>query len=98
MVDGEMHGDTALDPALRDYLLPGSKLEGEANILIMPSIDAANIAYNLLKKLANGLTVGPMLIGAELPAHVITNSVTARGIVNMTALAVVDAQERETAG
>ncbi|WP_425406009.1 NADP-dependent malic enzyme [Hwanghaeella sp.] len=98
MVDGEMHGDTALDPVLRDYLLPDSKLEGEANILIMPSIDAANIAYNLLKKLANGLTVGPMLIGAAQPAHVITNSVTARGIVNMTALAVVDAQQHQAAG
>ncbi len=90
--DGEMHADTALDQGLRDTLLPGSKLQGEANILIMPSIDAANIAYNVVKKLANGLTVGPMLIGAGKPAHVLTNSVTARGIVNMSALAVVDAQ------
>jgi len=93
-VDGEMHADTALDQGLRDSLLPGSKLKGEANILIMPSIDAANIAYNVVKKLANGLTVGPMLIGASKPAHVLTNSVTARGIVNMSALAVVDAQAR----
>lgn len=92
-VDGEMHGDTALDPELRAQLLPSSHLEGEANILIMPSLDAANISYNLVKKLGNGLTVGPMLIGAARPAHVLTNSVTARGIVNMTALAVVDAQE-----
>ena len=98
-VDGEMHADTALDPALREMLLPDSRLSGEANILIMPSIDAANIAYNVLKKrLANGLTVGPMLVGTSKPAHVLTNSVTARGIVNMSALAVVDAQEEAAKG
>lgn len=96
-VDGEMHGDAALDQNLRDKLLPESKLKGEANILIMPSIDAANISYNVIKKLANGLNVGPMLIGTAKPAHVLTNSVTARGIVNMSALAVVDAQEGEAA-
>ena len=92
-VDGEMHADAALDPALRDMLLPECRLTGEANIMIMPSIDAANIAYNVVKRLANGLTVGPMLVGTAKPAHVLTNSVTARGIVNMSALAVVDAQE-----
>ncbi|MDJ0685422.1 MAG: NADP-dependent malic enzyme [Alphaproteobacteria bacterium] len=92
--DGEMHADAALSAELRAALLPASHLKSEANILIMPSLDAANISYNLLKMLGNGLSVGPMLIGAALPAHVLTNSATARGIVNMTALAVVDAQEQ----
>ncbi len=96
--DGEMHGDTALDAFHRETLLPSSRLKGDANIFIMPGIDSANISYNLLKHLANGLSVGPMLIGSRLPAHVLTTSVTARGIVNMSALAVVDAQDQKPKG
>jgi malate dehydrogenase (oxaloacetate-decarboxylating)(NADP+) len=92
-VDGEMHGDSALNPALRERVLPHSRLKGEANVLIMPNLDAANIAYQMTKVLADALPVGPILIGAARPAHILTPSVTARGVINMTALAVVEAQE-----
>ncbi|HUI95098.1 MAG TPA: NADP-dependent malic enzyme [Xanthobacteraceae bacterium] len=91
-IDGEMHGDAALSPVLRDRVLPHSRLKGEANLLIMPNLDAANIAYQMIKVLADALPVGPILIGAARPAHVLTPSVTARGVVNMTAVAVVEAQ------
>ena len=91
-VDGEMHGDAALDPEIRHNVFPRSKLRGAANLVICPSLDAASIAFNLLKTAADGLHVGPMLLGTALPAHVLTPSVTARGITNMTALAVVEAQ------
>jgi malate dehydrogenase (oxaloacetate-decarboxylating)(NADP+) len=91
-VDGEMHGDAALSSVLRDRALPHSRIKGEANVLIMPNLDAANIAYQMIKVLADGLPVGPILIGAARPAHIVTPSVTARGIVNMTAVAVVEAQ------
>jgi malate dehydrogenase (oxaloacetate-decarboxylating)(NADP+) len=94
-VEGEMHADAALDPELRATIFPDSKLQGPANLLIMPTLDAANIAYNTIKMLGDGLSVGPILVGAAKPAHVLTPSVTARGIVNMTALAVVDAQIQE---
>jgi malate dehydrogenase (oxaloacetate-decarboxylating)(NADP+) len=91
-VDGEMHADAALEPAQRDRAYPHSRLKGEANVLIFPSLDAANIAYEAIRVLADALPVGPILIGAARPAHVLTPSVTARGIVNMTAVAVVEAQ------
>ncbi|HIJ38325.1 MAG TPA: NADP-dependent malic enzyme [Rhodospirillaceae bacterium] len=91
-VEGEMHADLALSEELRSRLFPDSKLKGEANLLIMPNLDAANIALNLLKMLADGLSVGPILMGIAQPAHIVTQSVTVRGLVNMTALAVVDAQ------
>jgi len=93
-VDGEMHGDLALDAnARRDYM-PRSSLEGEANLLVLPNIDAANIAYNLLKTAAGGgIAIGPVLLGAAMPVHVLTASTTVRRIVNMTALAVADANE-----
>lgn len=94
-VDGEMHADTALNQELRDTLLPGAKLTGDANLMVMPSLDAANISYNMVKMLGDGLSVGPILVGSALPAHVLTPSLTARGIVNMTAIAVVDAQKHE---
>jgi len=94
-VDGEMQGDTALSQMLRDNKYPNSRLHGEANLLIMPNLDAANIAYQLIKILADALPVGPILIGPDHPAHVLTTSVTARGVVNMTAVAVVEAQARE---
>ncbi|QOZ77440.1 NADP-dependent malic enzyme [Bradyrhizobium sp. CCBAU 53351] len=92
--DGEMQGDTALSSAARRMVLPHSKLEGEANILIMPTLDTANVAYQMIKSLADALPVGPILIGPARPAHILTPSVTARGILNMTAVAVVEAQER----
>ncbi|MCS6763562.1 MAG: NADP-dependent malic enzyme [Candidatus Protistobacter heckmanni] len=91
-VDGEMHGDAALDPTLRASVVSDSSLKGESNLLVLPNIDAANIAYNLLKTAAgNGIAIGPMLLGAAKPAHILTASATVRRIVNMTALAVVDA-------
>jgi len=90
--DGEMHGDSALIPAERERIFPYSRLKGEANILIMPNLDAANIAYQMIKVLADAVPVGPILLGAARPAHILTPSVTARGIVNMTAFTVVEAQ------
>jgi malate dehydrogenase (oxaloacetate-decarboxylating)(NADP+) len=92
-VDGEMDGESALNPAYRDRVYPHSRLKGEANVLIMPNLDAANIAYELIKVLGDALPVGPILIGAARPAHILTPSVTARGVVNMTAVAVVECQE-----
>jgi malate dehydrogenase (oxaloacetate-decarboxylating)(NADP+) len=91
-VDGEMHADAALVQAIRDRAVPDSKLTGTANLLIMPTLDAANIAFNLLKAAADGLPIGPMLLGMSKPIHVVVPSVTARGIVNLSALAVVEAQ------
>jgi malate dehydrogenase (oxaloacetate-decarboxylating)(NADP+) len=91
-VDGEMHGDTALDADYRRGLMPMSTLTGEANLLVLPNIDAANIAYNLLKTAAGGgIAIGPLLLGAAKPVHILTASATVRRIVNMTALAVADA-------
>jgi malate dehydrogenase (oxaloacetate-decarboxylating)(NADP+) len=91
--DGEMQGATALSQIKRDYVLPQSRLEGVANVLIMPNLDAAHVAYQMIKELADGLPVGPILIGPARPAHILTRSVTARGILNMTAVAAVEAQE-----
>ena len=91
-VDGEMHGDVALDGAARKVLMPNSTLHGDANLLVLPNIDAANIAYNLLKTAAGGnIAIGPVLLGAAKPVHVLTASTTVRRIVNMTALTVADA-------
>jgi malate dehydrogenase (oxaloacetate-decarboxylating)(NADP+) len=91
-VDGELHGDTALDPAVRAELMPDSPLIGEANLLVLPNIDAANISYNLLKTTAGGgIAIGPVLLGAAKPVHILTPSATVRRIVNMTALTVADA-------
>jgi malate dehydrogenase (oxaloacetate-decarboxylating)(NADP+) len=91
-VDGEMHGDVALDAAARQALMPNSRLVGDANLLVLPNIDAANIAYNLLKTAAGGnIAVGPVLLGAAKPVHILTSSTTVRRIVNMTALTVADA-------
>jgi malate dehydrogenase (oxaloacetate-decarboxylating)(NADP+) len=92
-VDGEMHGDVALDAAARRQLMPRSTLHGDANLLVLPNIDAANIAYNLLKTAAGGgIAVGPVLLGAAKPVHILTPSATVRRIVNMTALTVADAE------
>ena len=91
-VDGEMHGDMALDGAARAALMPRSTLSGDANLLVLPNIDAANIAYNLLKTAAGGgIAIGPVLLGAARPVHILTPSATVRRIVNMTALTVADA-------
>ncbi len=91
-VDGEMHGDSALDATARAESMPFSALSGEANLLVMPNIDAANIAYNLLKTTAGGgIAIGPVLLGAAKPVHILTPSATVRRIVNMTALTVADA-------
>jgi malate dehydrogenase (oxaloacetate-decarboxylating)(NADP+) len=91
-IDGEMHGDAALDAEIRRAVFPNATLSGPANLLVMPDLDAANIAYNLLKTAAGGnIAIGPILLGAAKPAHIITPSTTVRRIVNMTALTVVDA-------
>ena len=91
-VDGEMHGDVALDGKARATLMPHSTLAGDANLLVMPNIDAANISYNLLKTAAGGnIAIGPVLLGAAQPVHILTASTTVRRIVNMTALTVADA-------
>ncbi len=91
-VDGEMHGDTALDMAFRNKTIPDCRLTGDANLLVMPNIEAANISYNLLKTTAgNNVAIGPILLGCAKPVHVLTPSATVRRIVNMAALAVVDA-------
>ena len=91
-VDGEMHGDTALDADYRKKIMPHSALSGEANLLVLPNIDAANISYNLLKTAAGGgIAIGPVLLGAAQPVHILTPSATVRRIVNMTALTVADA-------
>jgi malate dehydrogenase (oxaloacetate-decarboxylating)(NADP+) len=96
-VDGEMQGDAALSEDVRKVVFPNSKLQGDANLLIMPSVDAANISFNLLKIVGGaGITVGPILLGCARPVHILTPHATVRRLVNMTALAVVDAQETES--
>jgi malate dehydrogenase (oxaloacetate-decarboxylating)(NADP+) len=90
-VDGEMHGDAALDPDIRLQVFPHAKVSGQANLLVMPTLDAANISFNLLKTSAgDGLTVGPLLLGAARPAHILTPTATVRRIINMTALLSVE--------
>ena len=98
-VDGEMHGDTALDESVRRAILADSTLTGSANLLVMPNIDAANISYNLLKTAAgNGIAIGPILLGCNAPAHILTPSTTVRRIVNMATLTVVEASATGAAG
>ncbi len=89
--EGEMHADAALSAQIREITYPQSRLQGSANLLIMPDIDAAHISYNLLKMLGGGVSIGPMLVGAARPAHVVTTSITVRGLVNMAAIAVTEA-------
>jgi len=92
-VEGEMHGDAAISEEVRRVTFPNSMMKGEANLLIMPSLDAANIAFNLLKTASgDGITIGPILLGAREPAHILTPTATVRRIINMTAVAVVDSQ------
>jgi malate dehydrogenase (oxaloacetate-decarboxylating)(NADP+) len=95
-VEGEMHADAALSEEVRLAAFPESRLRGEANLLVMPTLDAANISFNLLKTVGGyGITVGPVLLGAAKPVHILTPTATVRRIINMTALAVVDAQDNE---
>ena len=91
-IDGEMHGDTALSPSIREMIMPNSTLKGEANLLVMPNIESANISFNVLKVIAEGTSIGPILMGIAKPGYVLTASATARSVVNMTALACVGAQ------
>jgi malate dehydrogenase (oxaloacetate-decarboxylating)(NADP+) len=91
-VEGEMHGDAALDEKIRMKIFPNSRLKGEANLLIMPTLDAANITFNLIKTISGeGITVGPILLGAAKTVHILTPTTTVRRLVNMAALASVDA-------
>ena len=97
-VEGEMRADSALSEPLRERLFPNSRLKGKANLMVMPSLDAANIALNLLRGLGEGQTIGPILLGCARPAHILSPAVTVRGIINMTAVAAVEAQDRKPHG
>jgi malate dehydrogenase (oxaloacetate-decarboxylating)(NADP+) len=94
-VDGEMMADTAWDEALRKRIFPNTTMEGVANLLVMPNLDAANIGYNLVRVATNGVAIGPILMGLDKPAHILTPASSARRVVNMTAIAAVDAQIRK---
>jgi len=88
-----MHGDSAISESLRRHVMPDSTLSGEANLLVFPNLDAANITLGVVKTMTDGLHVGPILLGTALPAHILSPSVTSRGVVNMAALAVVEASQ-----
>jgi malate dehydrogenase (oxaloacetate-decarboxylating)(NADP+) len=96
-VEGEMHGDAAVAEDVRNRIFPNSRLKGSANLLVMPTLDAANIAVELLRSLGDGQPIGPILLGLQYAAHIVTPSVTVRGLVNMSAVAVYDAQVTEEA-
>ena len=96
-VEREMHADAAIDEEVRNRIFPEAKLTGAANLLIMPSLDAANIAFNFAKASGEGLHIGPILLGAAEPAHVLTPAATARTVLNMTAIATVEAEARARA-
>ncbi len=93
-IDGEMQGDTAWDEALRKQIMPNSTLKGRANLFVLPNLEAANIAYNLVRVFTDGVAIGPILMGISKPVHILTTSVTSRRVMNMTAIAAVDAQIR----
>jgi malate dehydrogenase (oxaloacetate-decarboxylating)(NADP+) len=97
-VEGEMHVDAALMPEIRERMFPDSRLTGAANLLVLPDLDAANAAYNLTRVMTDGIGIGPILMGMAKPAHVLTPSATVRRVVNMTAIAAVEAQIREQRG
>lgn len=95
-VEGEMHGDAALDENIRQFAFPGSRFKGSANLLIMPNLDAANISFNLLKATSgNHVTIGPILLGGAKPVHILTPTATTRRLINMTALTVAEIQQQE---
>jgi malate dehydrogenase (oxaloacetate-decarboxylating)(NADP+) len=91
-IEGEMHANAAISAEIRERIFPHSLLKGSANLLILPNLDAANIAFTMLQVLGDGLAIGPILLGMNRPAHIVTPSVTVRGLVNMSAVAVYDAQ------
>jgi malate dehydrogenase (oxaloacetate-decarboxylating)(NADP+) len=97
-VDGEMQADTAWDESLRQRIFPNTTLSGRANLYVMPNLDAANITYNMVRVMTDGVAIGPILMGVDKPAHILTPSSTVRRVVNMTAIAVVDAQIRAAQG
>jgi malate dehydrogenase (oxaloacetate-decarboxylating)(NADP+) len=94
-IEGEMQADAALSAEIRREIFPNSRLRGPANLLVMPTLDAANISLKMLKTLGEGLSIGPILLGARRAAHILTPSATVRGILNMAAVAAVDAQKNE---
>src|SRR5262249_42773443 len=97
--EGELHGDAALSQEIRSRFLPDSRLSGEANLLVLPNLDAAHILFNVLKMPGgSGVTVGPILLGAAMPVHILTPSATVRRVVNMTALSVADVAAVRAAG
>jgi malate dehydrogenase (oxaloacetate-decarboxylating)(NADP+) len=96
--DGEMHVDAALNQDVRERIFPDSRLTGAANLLVLPNLDAANTAYNLTRVMTDGIGIGPVLMGLAKPAHVLTPSATVRRVVNMTAIAAVEAQIRAARG
>jgi malate dehydrogenase (oxaloacetate-decarboxylating)(NADP+) len=97
-IEGEMHADAALSPFIREEIFPNSRLSGAANLLVMPGLDAANIAFNMLKVVSGTVAISPILLGAAMPAHIVTPSVTVRGLLNMSAIAIVDAARRSLNG
>ena len=92
IVDGEIHGDSALSEAIRKRLYPNTRFDGDAKLPIMPTLDAANITYNIVKTVSGATSIGPILLGVAKPVQILTPSVTSRGVVNISALAVMDAQ------
>ena len=95
MVEGEMHADSALDENLRNRIFPNSRLKGQTNLFILPNLDAAHISFSMIRKIADGLVIGPILLGAAKPVHVLNSSVTARGLVNMAAVAIAETLEED---
>ena len=93
-VEGEMHADAAIDATIRERLFPNSRLTGSANMFVFPNLDSANICFNMVRVLTGGVSLGPIVMGLKKPCYILTNSATVRRIVNMTALAVVEAQIR----
>jgi malate dehydrogenase (oxaloacetate-decarboxylating)(NADP+) len=97
-VEGEMQADTAWDEDLRYRMFPNSRLKGRANLFVMPNLDSANIAYNITRVMTDGVAIGPILMGLDQPAHILTTASTPRRVINMTAIAAVDAQLRKERG
>ena len=97
-IDGEMMADTAWDEALRQRIFPNTRLKGRANLLVMPNLDAANIGYNMIRVATGGVAIGPILMGLDQPAHILTPASSSRRVVNMTAIAAVEAQIRASMG
>ena len=95
MVEGEMQADSAMVPRIRNALFPNSTLDGVANLLVMPGLDAANITFNMLKATGGGVSIGPILLGSDIDAHIVTPITTARGLVNMTAIAAARCSDKD---